>query len=414
LYSSHQQQIGDSTPALALSLPSPKVAWDVIQEATAGLHEVLALPEAAALHERLTAILAKLECVGGRLAPEKPTVVLPSEAQAGRLPEQTVDFLATGTEETGRLSRKTVDSSAIHRVVATRKTDRLPEQTVNSADTDGNENGRLVTEKSTFSSLSDTQIGRLPEQTVDSAARLVDSGAETLPNVNVVLKTLLGSLNVNVKAVVNFLIAVFREEPTKRGYYYNLYKTHANPDAWLAATVETLVGLHLTKTVRFPGKYFYDRCVQLHKTISPEATALVEQYGGFTLSQLLERWHQPSSQEAPGAKPDKPVVRESRRQPLTLRIPRDRKMPGMSKAELKNLLQELHSHPDTSGWRTQPYRQDDDSCALLVENVLQRQRWIYSLRNWQESVASLFPPCLTDMESHRKTSSAKRVERKEQ
>src|SRR5579883_2573608 len=411
LYSSHHQQINDLAPTLAVP-PSAEVTLSAIQEVTTDLHEVLALPEAAALHERLTAILVKLERASGRLAIERSTTPLSSEAQIGRLSKERVDSLAIGPEEDSRLARKTVDFPAAHSATATRKSGRLLQKTVDSPALEESNDGRLDAQKSTLSTAPGGQIGRLSQEKVDSGTKLVDSEVEAIPNVNVVIKTLLGSLNVNVKAVISFLIAVFHEEPAKRGYYYNLYKNHASPDAWLAATIETLVGLHLTKTVRSPGKYFYDRCVQLHETIPSETAALVEQYSGFTLPQLLDKWRQPSSRAAsdPG-KSSFPAVRESRRQPLILRLPRDRKMPGMSMDELKALLQDLRSHPDTCAWRTQPYRQDDGSCALLVENVLQRQRWIYSLREWQESVASRFPPRAVEVgtrnrKSHRKTSSA--------
>jgi hypothetical protein len=72
------------------------------------------------------------------------------------------------------------------------------------------------------------------------------------------------SLNVNVKTVAAFLQTLFHEEPTKRGYYYHLHKQCPRPECWLAAAIKTLVGMHQTKTVQNPGRYFYDCCVRLH------------------------------------------------------------------------------------------------------------------------------------------------------
>src|SRR5579875_1173944 len=132
-------------------------------------------------------------------------------------------------------------------------------------------------------------------KTVDSAyksPKMVDSACplNVSNNVNVntiTIKDLI--INVNVKDVAVFLQTIFHEEPCKRGYYYQLHKQYARPECWLAATLETLVGMHQSKAVKNAGKYFYDRCVALHQTPTlPVSTqALVAQYAHLSYPQVL-------------------------------------------------------------------------------------------------------------------------------
>jgi hypothetical protein len=108
-------------------------------------------------------------------------------------------------------------------------------------------------------------------------------------NVNVNNISLKDLINVNVKDVAAFLQTIFHEEPCKRGYYYQLHKQYARPECWLAATIETLVGMHQSKSVKNAGKYFYDRCVALHQTptLPLQTQALVAQYAHLSYPQVL-------------------------------------------------------------------------------------------------------------------------------
>ena len=94
--------------------------------------------------------------------------------------------------------------------------------------------------------------GRLSPQSRPFAEQKGDFSSEQPPNVNVI-SNILNSLNVNVKGVIEYLRTTFDEEPKKRGFYYSLYKQYQQSDAWLAATIETLLAYHKQKTQQ-PGK----------------------------------------------------------------------------------------------------------------------------------------------------------------
>ncbi|MGB8343326.1 MAG: hypothetical protein WCD86_00495 [Ktedonobacteraceae bacterium] len=168
------------------------------------------------------------------------------------------------------------------------------------------EHGRLLAQKSPESRAPEKKNGRLLPHTGDphteSPVSIGDSGTSAIHNVNVSLETLIkDGLNGNVKNVAAFLQTLFHEEPTKRGYYYHLHKQCPRPECWLAATIKTLVGMHQTKTVKNPGRYFYDCCVRLHgdATLPPEEQALVAQYAHLSSSQLLQTLAQPHTPAAP-------------------------------------------------------------------------------------------------------------------
>ena len=217
----------------------------------------------------------------------------------------------------------------------------------------------------------------------------VDSSSPT--NVNVSMRNIIDSLNVNVSPVAVYLCWIFKEAPTKRGYYHNLYKEHRQPDAWLAATIETLISIHQTQTVRVPGKYFYDRCVVFHQAGIPSDTAaLVQRYGSLTYPQLLEALQQSSP-----ARSRQPLHQISTRRQassgssIKLRLPRDKVHPGMSREDLRGVLALMDGDVRTCELLVQPYLQVDGSCALLVDDGMGHQRWVYALCDWQEDFARM-------------------------
>ena len=157
---------------------------------------------------------------------------------------------------------------------------RLSSRTGDSAPMPQTSNGRLGEQTGDSAPMSQTSNGRLGGQTVDSV---------NVNNVNVSLESLVKDINVNVKGVTNFLLTVFHEAPSKRGYYYQLHRQYPRSECWLGATLETLVGMHQSKAVKNAGKYFYDRCVALHQcaTLPPSTQALVAQYASLSYPQLL-------------------------------------------------------------------------------------------------------------------------------
>lgn len=227
----------------------------------------------------------------------------------------------------------------------------------------------------------------------------VDSSS--LTNVNVSICNVIASLNVNVSPVAEYLCWIFKETPTKRGYYYNLYKEHPQPDAWLAAAIETLIGLHQAKTIRIPGKYFYDRCVAFHQTgIPPDTAVLVQRYGSLTYPQLLEALqHSSPTKSRP---PFHQISTRGQASPIKLRLPRDKLHPGMSRKDLRNLLTLMDGDVRTCELLVLPYLQADGSCALLVDDGMGHQRWVYALCDWQEDCSRM--RTTLDLFSHDQTS----------
>ncbi|HLZ58082.1 MAG TPA: hypothetical protein VKR06_14170 [Ktedonosporobacter sp.] len=207
------------------------------------------------------------------------------------------------------------------------------------------------------------------------------------PNVNVSLRNILESLNVNVGPVIEYLRTLFGEAPGKRGFYYNLHgKQCQDVEAWLAAAIETIVAIsRQVGGVNDPGRYFYKRCIALHREgISPETKSLVQQYGPLTYPQLLEALR--SVPKGPSTQHQASSAQGKSREPvIVLRIPRDKGQPGMSDADLKKLIALIRADEHTRKLKIVPYRQADLSGILLAEDWFGRQRWIYSLEEWQAS-----------------------------
>ncbi len=222
----------------------------------------------------------------------------------------------------------------------------------------------------------------------------VDSNAPF--NVNVSISTLVDSLNVNVSLVVEYLRFIFEEAPAKRGYYHNLYNKQQcqNAEVWLAAAIETLIGVHQTRTIREPGKFFIDRCVLLHRSgIPPDTAALVQRYGALSYPQLLKALEQ--SEQIRSSRPAyQPLGRGQAPDgsSLQLRLPRDKAHPGMSREDLRQVVELTRSNAATCSWFTQPYKQANGSCALLVDDGVGHQRWVYSLQDWRTCLARMRTP----------------------
>jgi hypothetical protein len=230
-----------------------------------------------------------------------PHMMLPSMYDDGRLAPKTGDFWLTAAPPDGRLLAQTGDSVSVPflpngRLAADAPTSltlaaqagndgRLFPQTGDFWPRNAEPSGRLLTQTGDSSPVPTPANGRLLAQTGDSS--LVE-GSNV--NVNVLsIQETIDLLHVNVKSLIAFLLSAFREEPHKRGYYYNLQKQYARPECWLGAAIETLVGLHLTKTVKDPGRYFYQRCVALHREakLPPDTQVLVQCYAHLTYPALL-------------------------------------------------------------------------------------------------------------------------------
>ena len=240
------------------------------------------------------------ESANGRLCGgESPIVDVP--AKYGRLVPQTGDSTHPSQPEEGRREAKTSPTVS----------------------TSTSENGRLDAAKSPASTALDAENGRLVPQTGDSHAGaptpVGDSGNPSVLNVNVSLESLIkDQLTVNVADVIAFLQTVFHEEPCKRGYYYNLYKQYPRPECWLAAAIETLVGMRQTKMVKHAGRYFYDRCVALHReaTLPLQTQAVVAQYAPLSYPQALAALAAPPAHAKPaprGSEPDQYTAFVARR-----------------------------------------------------------------------------------------------------
>ncbi len=220
--------------------------------------------------------------------------------------------------------------------------------------------------------------GRLSPQTGDSVAQKGNLVSEETSNVNVVLRHYIDSfLNDNDKGkVVEVLRTIFGEGPGKRGYYHNLYKNgYRDPMAWLAAALETLIA-YRKKTTERPGNYFYDLCVTFHQHgVPPDAMERAQHYGSLPYGQLLEALERP----APSSRPSPPSSRvplASPPAPLELRIPRAKDRPGMDREALAQAYHHLHRSPFML--RVAAYRQHDGTGALLVDDRMGHQCWLYS------------------------------------
>jgi|SRR5579883_837835 len=342
-----------------------------LQEVLADLRQVINLPEAGALRERLKTIEAKLTRLNGRFLSEKSTASTDLEEQNGRL---AAEKSTTSTPANGKLPQETVDLPA----GATGGNGRLPQEMVDSPRAAPAENGRLFA------------------QTVDFSAKTVDSEGSDGANVSVIIKTKFERFNDNVRETIEYLRSIFGEPENKRGWYYNLRKSCAQREIWLAAAVETFVAMQRqTGPIEQPGRYFYDRVIAMHQAgISDEEHQLVKRYGDLSYAQLQAVVRNPpSSIPAPtGGSARGPRPGPARPKAIELCLARDRHVRGMSQEDLDLLQQEIRSCVDYCAWRTQRYLQEDGTYALLVESSLRRQIWLYHREHWRARLATLVPP----------------------
>jgi hypothetical protein len=308
----------------------------------------------------------------------------------GRLSGQTVDSDASIQSQSGRLAGQKIDSL-------------LPSQTAQSRLSDARVDfPEAVSPLSSKPSPSESTVldgllpqnGRLSGQKVDSAPKTVDSEGDAPANVNVSISNILDTLNVNVKGVIEYLRQAFDEPAGKRGYYYKLHKQYARPDAWLAATIETLLGMHQTHTIQDAGRYFFSRCATHHQQgIPPETAELVDRYGTLTYPQLLERLRAPTPSPSKAFAPSAYQTSKTRPAParptITLRIPRQQHHTGMREKEMRDLLRTIRDDERTCCILVQPYHQTDGTCALLLDDEMGHQSWVYSLREWRVRLARM-------------------------
>ncbi|MBA2677567.1 MAG: hypothetical protein H0U76_04115 [Ktedonobacteraceae bacterium] len=215
--------------------------------------------------------------------------------QNGRLLPQTGDSDSESDEgdasierKESTLSHKTVDSF----VAPTIRNGRLYGRKVDSDSSQRMKESPVSTKKGDSFTDTSLQNGRLSQQKDDSKHETGDSehrrGNDVAPNVNVIISSMINTINVNVTQVAAYLQTIFEEPEGKRGYYIQLHGTYRKEEAWLAATIETLVYYHRDKTVKTPGPYFYKRCVKLHTSgISEETRKLVSAYSHLTHPQLV-------------------------------------------------------------------------------------------------------------------------------
>lgn len=380
---------GAPVTAPAPAQPIARAGSPDLQEVLADLRQVMNLPEARALRDRLKTIEAKLARLNGRLLSEKSTFSAGLEEQNGRL---AAEKSTSSTPANGRLPQETVDSPA----GATEENGRLPQETVDSPRAAPAENGRLPNEKSSVAGGQSAENGRLSAQTVDFSAKTVDSEGLDGANVNVIITTKFERFNDNVRETIEYLRSIFGEPESKRGYYYNLRKSCAQREIWLAAAVETFVAMQRQAgPIEQPGRYFYDRVIAMHQAgISDEAHRLVQHYGDLSYAQLQAVVRNPpNSIPAPaGGSARGPRPGPARPNAIELRLARDRHVRGMSQEDLDHLRQEIRSCVDYCAWRTQRYLQEDGTYALLVESSLRRQIWLYHREHWRARLATLVPP----------------------
>ena len=373
--------------------------------------------------------------LAGRLSPQESTGAPINKDQNGRLFSKTVDSLTNTGREDGRLSPRAVDFLQALQINIPSSDGRLSAKMVDSPPANSTPRkltGRLSSQESTVAPINKDQDGRLFSKTVDSltstarensrlSAKMVDSSPKMVDssspvnynvNVNVIIKNIFNTFNVNVKPAIEYLRELFQEPESKRGYYYQLHKsTCTDPQIWLAAAIETFIAMQRTSDkVSRPGGYFYGRVAAMSTTGIPPTTAqLVQRYAKLSYAQLQEALRQEHEKKATSELPRTPSqtpqvthtlsqASQSPRKPrpsgpkIELHLPRNSQQHGMTIEELNRLREEIRAHKYTDTWYLVGYRQDDDSYALLVENILLQQQWVYTPSQWQQTLIELFPP----------------------
>jgi hypothetical protein len=398
LYGGHLQEM--ATNELSTSGSAATEIRGIIHD----LQQIMALPEAGALQQRLALLEKQLQEIDGRLGakmvdspaegshengrfvPEMVDSAASASAENGRLGAKMVDSPAEGSHENGRFVPEMVDSAAS----ASAENGRLGAKMVDSPAEGSHQNGRLVPEMVGSAASAGAENGRLGSETAGSDAKTVDLTGPESPNVNVNIKSVIDQINDNVGATSAYLRERFAE--SNHGYYHKLQKICNRSEVWLAAAIEVFVAMARQEPPQNPGRYFFSRVCDIHRNgISPAAQDLVQRYGEMSYAQLVNALHAPvSSQgqktngEGRGQRP-----RLGAAVTLELHLERNREVFGMPLEEVEPLRQAIRD--EFSGWVSKPYRQADGSCALLVESSLRRQIWLYSRLGWRERLMTLIP-----------------------
>jgi len=305
---------------------------------------------------------AEMASTNGRLfSPKGDSLPVASQVTAPEkspIPLQKGDF-SGATAQKSRPSSQTGDSTATAFQAMEPKKSPVSKQKGDSSPAESPQKERLS-----------ARAGRFTGQNGDSPS-------EGAPNVNVILRHYIDSfLNDNDKGkVVEVLRTIFGEGPGKRGYYHNLYKNgYRDPMAWLAAAIETLIA-SCKKTTERPGNYFYNLCVTFHQQGVPQdAMERAQHYGSLPYEQLLEVLERPTPSIRPLSSSH--ALRLSSPTPLELRIPRAKDRSGMDREALVQAYHLLHGSPFML--RVAAYRQHDGTEALLVDDRMGHQCWLYS------------------------------------
>ncbi len=332
--------------------------------------------------------------ISGRFEGEKPVTHLPPSPD--RVDSSATSSPTRAAESTHTLTQGRFEGKAPTRNLST--SSRQVDSSVASSTTH------------TIESTQNTAQGRFDQEVAASnlPAEVPQVDSSKSPNVNVILRNKLDSLNVNVRGVVEYLsVDLFNEPSHKRGYYYNLYNKQQlrNAEAWLAATIETLIGMHQTKTVVTPGPYFFKRCVALHQTgIPPDTAELVQRYGSLSYAQLLEALSR-SASSTPAARgaPLPTWVPPAHVAPAALSpLPRwgtvqrfiaaEDDRPGMSREEARQLAIRVRRDRRTMMCRVDLEKLANGSYAVLLDNTITavpRQTYFYSVQEWEARTAAL-------------------------
>jgi hypothetical protein len=300
------------------------------------------------------------------------------------------DFSSAPLKQESPLSKKG-DSAGVAAPQNRRLSEQKGDSSSRSSGSSSSEKSPVLPPKGDSPMTTSPSNGRLSPQKGDFSPKTGDSKQEESPNVNVILHTLIDSfLNDNDKSkVIEHLRTIFNEPPAKRGYYHNLYKSYKQPEAWLAAAIETLIAYHKKGTDQ-PGKYFYDLCVTFHTTIPQDTLDRARQYGQLTHEQLLATL---ASAPAPTVTNSRPTRLSQSQQPqIVPRFPREKDRNGLTAQEVQQVIALVRSDERMCTVGIARYRQTDGSSALLIDNgkaKYPRQVWIYAVKECQARLARM-------------------------
>ena len=311
------------------------------------------------------------------------------DCESGESPSSTEkgDFLPPPSSEKRRLSEQMVDSALMQTI----RKGPLSEQMVDSEDSGVVEKSTASIQKGDFSPVASSKKTTLSSQKGDSAE-------ENLPNVNVI--TIINTITLNVSTGALFCCRALKEPSSKQGIYRKLFHEVAcDVHAITAALIYTLVHRE-DGTMHKPPAIFYQRCKEYHRNgIPEEAALLVQQYGSLTYKQLMDSLRQKvsphqhhTSFQGSVVAPARPLPPPVQRRQWKAHTPyREDLLPGMREADLEHVERLLRHHRLTQGIPTRRYKRPDGSYVLLLDDGLvnSHQRWLYSLNECQNALASI-------------------------